>query len=61
MPTYRVYAQDMLGHISAPAIIVECASDQVLPENLKAIEHPYVLDAWDGARHVLSIDRRKDG
>ena len=60
MPTYRVYALDMLGHISAPAIIVECDADRELPEHLKAIEHPYVLDAWDGSRHVMSVDRRKE-
>jgi hypothetical protein len=58
MPTFRVYALDMLGRISAPGIIVECASDLDLPEQLKMIEHPYVLDVWDGTRHVMSFDPR---
>ncbi len=58
MPMFRVYPLDMLGRISAPGIIVECASDSELPEQLMTIDHPYVLDVWDGTRHVLSFDPR---
>jgi hypothetical protein len=55
MTEYRLYSLDGQGHITAPAEIVDCATDReaMMLAQERAIER--IIEVWQGSRRVITV------
>ena len=55
MPQYRLFTLCEDGHISAPAVILECECDQEAVEAAKQHMNGHAVELWNGARQVAKL------
>ena len=55
MGLYRIYVLDALGHIAAPANIVECDSDQEATHHAQRYLDGKPIEVWLNAKRIARI------
>ena len=52
MPQYRIYPTTPEGHVTAPAVVIECHDDQEAIDKTVQLRDGKTLELWEGARFV---------
>jgi hypothetical protein len=59
MAAYRIYWIDRRGHVCAPAIIIECETDQQAIERARKDEGALAVELWNGAELIHRFEPRE--
>jgi hypothetical protein len=55
LPIYRIYLLEAGGHVTRPALEVECADDAAARQAAQACGHNETVEVWEGRRMVFQI------
>ena len=58
MPDFRIYQIVGGAHISAPAIILECDTDEEAITRTRQLLDGHDLELWQGARLIISLESK---